>query len=170
MLSKKKITKLLNKVFRKRIIDSVNWNGSMGLKKIPAYARYAVDSQIVHRSKEFADKKDAFYGFNPIYPLCAVMQDGTIDTRFIEFNIVNHFLQEMNGEAAVEVVICMLIEWCKENKQIKDFDIDVIDKELARVEREYLAKKAAEEKAKAEADKAAEAKQAEISATTSLSC
>ena len=54
----------------------------------------------------------------------------------------------------------MLIEWCKENKQIKDFDIDVIDKELARVEREYLAKKAAEEKAKAEAEKAAEVKQA----------
>ena len=76
----------------------------------------------------------------------------------------------MNGEAAVEVVVCILIEWCKENKQIKDFDIDVIDKELARVEREYLAKKAAEEKAKAEADKATEAKQAEISATTSLSC
>ena len=38
MLSKKKITKLLNKDFRKRIIDSVNWNGSMGLKKIPIYS------------------------------------------------------------------------------------------------------------------------------------
>ena len=38
MLSKKKITKLLNKDFRKQIINSVNWNGPLGLKKIPIYS------------------------------------------------------------------------------------------------------------------------------------
>ena len=134
MLTKKKITKFLNKKFRQHyLVELPKYKN----KKITSYSQYVVDSQIIHRSKEFADKKDAFYGFNPIYPLCAVMQDGTIDTRFIEFNIVNHFLRQMNGEAAVEVVVCILIEWCKENKQIKDFDIDVIDQELARVEREY---------------------------------
>ena len=148
MLSKKRITKLLNASFRKQILDSVDWTKADQHKKIPQYARYIVDSQIAYRSKQFENDKSAYYGFNPIYPLCAILKDGGIDKRFVEFNIVNHFLKEKDGDSAVEVVKCMLIEWCKENKQIQDFDIDKIDAELAKIEKEYLEKQKTENKDK----------------------
>lgn len=138
MLNKKKITKLLGSEFRKLILGSVHW--PLETKKIPAYARYVVDSQIAYRSKKFENDKAAYYGYNPIYPLCAILKNGTIDKRFFEFNIVNHFLKDKDGDSAVEVVKCILVEWCKENKDIKDFDINVIDAELARIEKEYLDK------------------------------
>lgn len=135
---------MLGSEFRQLILGSVNW--PLETKKIPAYARYVVDSQIVHRSKKFENDKKAYYGYNPIYPLCAVMKDGSIDKRFFEFKIVNHFLKDKDGDAAVEVVKCILVEWCKENKDIKDFDISIIDTELARIEKDYLDKQHEEKK------------------------
>lgn len=141
MLSKKRVTKLLDKDFRQQIISSVNWNGKFKDKKILPYCKHVVDSQLASRSKAFVDNKNAFYGFSPICPLYAVLHDGTVDMRLIEFNIVNHFLRVADKDSAVEVVICMLIEWCKEDKHIKDFDIDAIEKALAHVEHEHFAKK-----------------------------
>lgn len=150
MLSKKKITKLLNPNFRQQILKPLGKENKINKlivdKKIASYARYVTDSQIVHRAKQFENDKLAYYGFNPIYPLCAVMNNGTIDKRFFEFNIVNHFLKNKDGNTAVEVVTCILIEWCKENKNIKDFDIDIIDAELAKIEKEYLEKQKKETK------------------------
>lgn len=145
---------MLNADFRKTILESAV--KLISNKKILQYSRYVVDSQIVHRDKRFENDKSAYYGFNPIYPLCAVLDDGTIDKRFFEFNIVNHFLKDKDGDSAVEVVKCMLVEWCKENKSIKDFDIDKIDTELAKIEKEYLAKQKEDEKKKQEEQKAKE--------------
>lgn len=154
MLSKKKITKMLNPNFRQHILKPLGKENKINKlvvdKKIASYARYVTDSQIVHRAKQFENDKSAYYGFNPIYPLCAVLNDGTVDKRFFEFNTVNHFLKEKDGDSAVEVITCILVEWCNENKNIKNFDIDIIDTELAKIEKEYLEKQKKEKEVKEE--------------------
>ena len=137
MLTQKRITKLINPNFRHRILNSIS-KQKFNTCKIEAYARYTVDGMILHRDKEHENDKSYGYGFTPINVLCAVMKDGTIDKRFFECNSVNHFLRMKDGDSAVEVVECILVEWLKECKQIQDFDIDKIDAELVKIEAAYI--------------------------------
>lgn len=134
-MNKKFLTRLLNADFRRRTLFSVNQRKADKMK-IPQYAQYVVDDMIVNRSKEHENDKDWHYGFTPINFLCAVKKNG-IDRKIFEFNSVNYFLRQKNGEAAVEVVKCMLMKWVQEDPTIIDFDIDVIDAELRKAQEEY---------------------------------
>jgi len=137
MITKKRLTKLINDGFRRSIISSMP-SAKLAKYKIPQFARYTVDSCIVHRNKEHENDKNYGYGFTPIQCLAAVMKDGSIAKRFFEFNSVNHFLKDKDGDRACEVVEAILIEWTKEDKNIEDFDMDKIDAEFAKIEAEYV--------------------------------
>lgn len=138
-LSKKNITKLLNPEFRKRVLASVPaaW---IKKTKADAYAYYVTDSQIVSRDKSLAGDKKSCYGFSPLNILCAVRNDGVVETHLMEFNVVNHFLVKKDGDSAAEVVLCMIVLWLGEDrmKTIRDFDIETIDKALHKLEQDFL--------------------------------
>jgi len=134
-LSKKVLTKLLNADFRKKILDTYTKDNY----KLFPYAKYIVDSTIMSRDKTREKDKNYGYGFSPINIVCAVLKDGTVQKRFLEFNTINHFLKDYQGAFAIEVAKCILILWLNENKNIKDFDYEVIDKELVKLEQEYIA-------------------------------
>jgi len=136
-LSRKNMTKLLDSDFRKKVLGSVK-ESFIKSKKIIEYSRYITDSQIVHRAKEYEDDKNAYYGFTPIYPICAVMTDKSVSKKFFEFNTVNHFLRLKDGFSAQEVVQCILICMAKEDKSIESYDVKTIDDELAKIEKQYL--------------------------------
>ena len=162
MITKKKLTKFLDSGYRRRVIMQMT-EARRQAYKIPQYARYVVDSQIVHRDPSKENDKEYGYGFSPVNFICAVMKDGTVDKRFFEFNTVNHFLRKKDGDSACEVVEAILVEWAKEDKNIRDFDMQVIDDELAKIEAEYVEqerKKAKEEQEKSEEKDNAEAVQA----------
>lgn len=144
-LSKKKLTKLLNKEFR----DSILCKCKADKYQVNEYAKYVVDSQIAARSDELKNDKDAFYGFSPIGFICAVKKDGNIEKKLLEMNTVNHFLREYKGQYAIDVVKCVLLLWLQQDKEIESFDYMKIDAELARIEQEYLER----EKAKLQAAK-----------------
>lgn len=153
--SKKNVTKLLNAAYRKKVLQSIpqRW---LDQTKASAYAYYTVDSQIISRDKSLQNDKNACYGFSPLNTLCCVKKDGVVDMQLVEFNIVNHFLVKQDGDAAAEVVLCMLAMWLSEDKlkTIRDFDIDTIDLALHNVEQKFLqeAKEAEEKKKKENAD------------------
>lgn len=151
--SKKNVTKLINPVFRKKVLESVPQKWLQETKAV-AYSYYVTDSQIISRSKELADDKNACYGFSPLNTLCAVRKDGVVETQLMEFNIVNHFLAKNDGDSAAEVVLCMLVLWLSQDKlkTIKDFDIDTIDAALHKLETEFIE---ANKKQKEEEDGAA---------------
>ena len=151
MLSKKRLTKMLNPAFRARMLNGIS-SDKLRKYKIPQMARYVVDSQLAGRDKTFAKDKSRSYGFCPVNVICAVLNDSSIDKRLFEFNIINGFLAKNDDKSAVEVVTCILIEWVKENKNIRDFDIDVIDRELARIESEYIASQKTKTESDAEQD------------------
>lgn len=138
MALREKYTKFLNDGFRKSFL---NLNSKLLVDKklqIPQYARYICDSQILHRSKEYENDKNASYGFSPINFLCAIHKDKSMSKTLFEFKIVNHFLKDKEGEKATEVVEVMLIDMVKSDKSIETFDIDIIDAELKKIEDEYL--------------------------------
>lgn len=137
MLTKKRITKLLDANFRKSILNKIS-DIKRTETKIRQYARYVVDSAIINRDTTKENDKEYGYGFSPIQFICAVMKNNSIEKRIIEFNIINHFLIKKDGESACEAVECILIEWLLEDKSIKNFDIDIIDNELAKIESEYV--------------------------------
>ena len=137
MITKKRLTKLINDSFRRSVISSMP-SAKLAKYKIPQFARYTVDSCILHRDKEHENDKAYGYGYTPIQCLAAVMKDGTIAKRFFEFNSVNHFLKDKDGDRACEVVEAILVEWAKEDKNIEDFDMDKIDAEFAKIELEYV--------------------------------
>lgn len=137
MLTKKRITKLLDANFRKSILNKIS-DIKRAETKTRQYARYVVDSAIINRDTTKENDKEYGYGFSPIQFICAVMKNNSIEKRIIEFNIINHFLIKKDGESACEVVECILIEWLLEDKSIKNFDIDIIDNELAKIESEYI--------------------------------
>jgi hypothetical protein len=137
MITKKKMTKLLNNEYRRSIISSIS-HYKLQKYNLIAYSRYVIDSQIVHRDKSLENDKNAYYGFSPINIICAILNDGTIIKKFIEFNIINHFLHERDGNSACEVLQCILIDWIKDNKNIKNFDIELIDAELEKIEKDYI--------------------------------
>jgi hypothetical protein len=136
MLNKKNITKLLNADKRHAIISSVSLH-KRNMLKSAEYARYVVDSQILHRNPELENDKNSSYGFSPINFLCAVTGDNIIKNRIFEFNIVNHFLHLKEGENACEVVEAILLMWKAEDKSIINFDPDIIDQYLADIEKSY---------------------------------
>lgn len=148
MITRKKLTKLLNGSFRHRTIEQLS-QARREAYKIPQYARYVVDSQIVHRDPSKENDKEYGYGFSPVNFICAVMKDGSVEKRFFEFNTVNHFLREKDGDSACEVVEAILVEWAKDDRNVRDFDMQVIDDELAKIEAEYVE----EERKKAEEGK-----------------
>lgn len=137
MISKKRLTKLLNPEFRISILNKISEKRRIETK-MRQYAQYVVDSMIVNRDQSKENDKNYGYGFSPVQFICAVMKDGTIEKRFFEFNIINHFLIKKDGISAREVVECILIEWLSEDKSIKNFDMNIIDDELAKIEAEYL--------------------------------
>lgn len=139
-LSKKNITKLLDSEYRSKILSMISEEQQIKLM-IPQYARYVVDSQIISRAEQFKNDKNAYYGFSPISFLCAVMSNGLIDKKLFEFNIVNHFLKDTDGNSAVDVVKCILIMWKKEQKDIVDFNVEKIDAELVRLDEEFAKQK-----------------------------
>lgn len=159
-LSKKTLTRLLNPSYRKSILNGIK-KADLENLYMADYARYVVDSQIMSRAKGYEEDKSAHYGFSPIGVICAVLADGTVDKKFFEFNTINHFLKLEQGEYAVEVVMCILVLWKQMDKRVKNFNPEVIDAELAKIESEMIEaqKKAAEEKAKEEKDNDASAQQ-----------
>lgn len=150
MLTGKKLTKLLNKSYRSSIIESIR-REAIDQMKIAQYARYLADTQIINRSREHKDDKAYGYGFSPINFVCAIHRDGHISKTLFEFNSVNHFLVTQDGDSAVEVLTCILIDLAKNDKTITSFDPDIIDAELVKIEREYLAEQ--KKKELEEADK-----------------
>ena len=50
-------------------------------------------------------------------------------------------MKDYDGSSAIDVVKCILILWSKEDKSIKSFDYEVIDKELVRLDKEIEEKK-----------------------------
>ena len=157
-LSKKTLTKLLNADFRKSILNTY----TKDTHKLFPYAKYLVDSTIMSRDKSHAEDKNYGYGFSPLGIVCAVMKDGSVKKRFLEFNTVNYFLRDYKGAFAVEAVKCILILWLNEEKSsIQDFDYMKIDSELAKIEKAYLD---AEKEAVAAAEERKQAASKEISA------
>lgn len=146
MLSKKNITRLLNPARRRAEIAKYSSAKRKALMSAE-YARYVVDSQILHRDASLENDKKSSYGFSPINFLCAVAKDGTVKNRMFEFNIVNHFLHLKEGENACEVVEAILLMWKTEDKTISNFSPDVIDRYLAEVEKSFAEKSEPEENA-----------------------
>ncbi len=128
---------MLDKSFREKILKMYKKDDLL----INEYARYVVDSTIMSRDKQHAEDKNYGYGFSPIGIICCVKNDGEVEKRFFEFNIINHFLKDYDGSSAIDVVKCILILWSKEDKSIKSFDYEVIDKELVRIDKEIEEKK-----------------------------
>ena len=148
----KKYTKFLNDDYRHKYLMLNRKLIERKDLKLPQYARYVCDSQILNRSKAYENDKNACYGFSPINFLCAVHKDGTISKDLFEFNIVNHFLKEKEGDKAVEVIEAMLIDLARLDPTVESFDIDKIDAELKRIEDEYLKQQVTEAKAKETGD------------------
>lgn len=146
MALREKYTKFLDSSFRRTFLLSNTKLLENPQLKLKQYARYVVDSQILNRSKEHENDKEFGYGFSPINFLCAIHKDGKMSKTLFEFNIVNHFLKEKEGEKAVEVVEVMLVDLVKNDKTISTFDIDIIDAELKKIEEEYLKAQAEEDK------------------------
>lgn len=152
-LTKKTLTKLLNADFRKSILNTY----TKDTYKLFPYAKYVVDSTIMSRDKNHEKDKNYGYGFSPLGIVCAVMKDGSVKKRFLEFNAVNYFLRDYKGAFAIEVVKCILILWLNEEKSsIQDFDYMKIDAELAKIEKAYLD---AEKEAEEASNKATESKE-----------
>ena len=142
-LSKKNLTKLLNPAFRKKILDSYKKDTFL----INDYARYVVDSQIIQRMKGLESDAKAGWGFPQLNMLCCIKKDGTIEKKLFEFNSVNHFLKDEDGDTAVDVVKCILILWLQADKKcIESFDYEKIDAELVRLDKEIAEKKVKDQK------------------------
>lgn len=145
-LSKKTLTRLLNKEFRKSILQSIDWSKNEQSKGIREYAKYVVDSQILQKVQGHDSDKKAGWGFPQLNILCAVKKDGSVEKKLFEFKTVNHFLKDKDGDSAVEVVACILAIWAKSDKSVACFDYEKIDTELIKLDQEAKALKAKEEK------------------------
>lgn len=145
-LSKKVLTKLLDNDFRKNILNKYASTQTTRIDRtIDDYANYVVTSTIASRAKEHEKDKAYNYGFSPIGIICAVMNDGSVDQRLLDFGTINNFLRQYKGEFAAEVVKCICIMWKAENSNIKNFDYNIIDEALIKMEKEYIEKQKAEQ-------------------------
>ena len=138
MLNKKFFTHLLNDNYRKSILlknDRIINDQNLKLKQ---YATYIVDKHRNDRDDNYKDIKQANYGFCPFDVFMWVAKDRTVKKLLFEFNSINHFLVEDNHSKAVEVAICMLSEFARENKKdIISFDIDKIEAESKKAQEAY---------------------------------
>lgn len=153
MALREKYTKFLNDKTRKLFLAENEKLLKDKTMKIPQYAQYVCDLQIINRSKTYENDKKACYGFSPINFLCGIHKDGTMSKTLFEFGILNHFLKNHEGEKAIEVAEVMLIDLVKDKKTIVSFDIDKIDAELKRIEDAYLEEQKALAEAEAEKEK-----------------
>ena len=139
MLNKKFLTKITNNQNYRRtfLLNNAKTlsNNDLGISR---YAHYVVDYQIINRNKDFAHDKLSYYGFNPIAPICYVANDGEVVVKMFEMKSINHFLVKQEGENAVEVAMCILVQIYEEcKKHIRNFDIDTIDAVLTKFDHEY---------------------------------
>ena len=139
MFSSKKMTRLLDGRFRKRILSKFSERRAEALM-VEKYAEAVVAECAKARDMSYAEDKSAYYGFSPVYFLCAVKKDGTVDKKLFEFKIVNHFIRSGEMREAREAVRCILTEWAAEDKGVLNFDPEKIEAELKKIEAEYSGK------------------------------
>ena len=129
----------MNDNYRKSILlknDKIINDASLKLKQ---YATYIVDKHKNERDENYKDIKQANYGYCPFDVFMWVSKNGSIKKLLFEFNAINHFLVEGNHNKAVEVAMCMLSEFVRENKKdIVSFDIDKIDAESKKIQEDYV--------------------------------
>lgn len=137
-LSKKSMTKLLNREFRKKILLSYGTNDKYG---IFPYAKYLCDAQILQKMQGYDNDVKSGWGFPQLNVICCIRKSGEVDKRLFEFSTVNHFLKDKDGDSALEVLSCILIMWLNSEKSdIDSFDYEKIDAELARLDEEIRQK------------------------------
>lgn len=139
-LNQKTLTKLINEKFRKSLLQKLKLDKIEGLR---AYAKYVVDSTILQKIQEYEGSAKSGWGFPQLNILCCIKKDGTIEKKLFEFNSINHFLKDKDGDTAVEVVECILGLWASMDKDIISFDYEMIDAELVKLDEQAreLAKK-----------------------------
>lgn len=130
-LNQKTLTKLINERFRKSLHNKLKLSKMPGLVE---YAKYVVDSQIMQKIPEYSDDASSGWGFPQLNVICAVKSDGTVEKKLFEFNSVNHFLKDKDGDSAVEVVECILALWANMDKDIVSYDYEKIDAELVKLD------------------------------------
>lgn len=130
-LNQKTLTKLINERFRKSLHNKLKLSKISGLVE---YAKYVVDSQIMQKIPEYSDDAGSGWGFPQLNVICAVKSDGTVEKKLFEFNSVNHFLKDKDGDSAVEVVECILALWANVDKSIVSYDYEKIDAELMKLD------------------------------------
>ena len=145
-LSKKTLTRLLNASFRKSILREVQKNKRLSQMGIFDAAKYFVDSQIIQKMQGHDNDKKSGWGFPQLNILCAVKDDGSVEKKLFEFKTVNHFLKDKDGDAAVEVVACILAIWAKNDKTVANFNYEKIDAELVKLDQEAKELKEREER------------------------
>lgn len=137
-LSKKAMTKLLDREFRKKIILSYC---SKDPYHVFPYAKYLCDAQILQRMQGYENDARSSWGFPQLNVICCVKKDGKVEKRLFEFSTVNHFLKDKDGDSALEVLSCILIMWLNaEKNDIVSFDYEKIDADLARLDEELRQK------------------------------
>ena len=138
MLNKKFFTRLMNDSYRKSILLKNNKIINHSNLKLKQYATYIVDKHNNERDENYKDIKQANYGYCPFDVFMWVSKDGSVKKLLFEFNAVNHFLVEKNHSKAVEVAVCMLSEFVRENQRdIMSFDIDKIEAESKKIQEDY---------------------------------
>lgn len=194
-LNKKTLTRLLNPSFRKSILESMSAK-KKALMGIEEYARYVVDSQILQKMSGYDNNRDAGWGFPQLNLICAVKKETTekrivdkdktsyangkivfktvkeekniVEKKFFEFRTINHFLKDKDGDSAVEAVKCILILWAKADKEIANFDYEVIDAELVKLDQQAKELAAKEEKINATGRKIKELIESTISSLAGI--
>ena len=139
MFPNKKMTRLLDAKFRRRILFGMSERRAKEMM-IGEYAAAVVAECAKSRDMSYSEDKSAYYGFSPVYFLCAVRKDGTVDKKLFEFKVVNHFIRSGEMEEARETVRCMLTAWAAEDKGVLNFDPERIEAEMKRIEAEYSGK------------------------------
>ena len=146
-LTKKNLTKLLNKEARARVLGSMS-KAKADTYGIEKYASFVIAEQLRTRDLTLKEDKGSFYGFSPLIAICAMLADGKMFSFMIEGNTVNHFLRANDVMAAAEVIKCVLISLVQSRKDIRDFDIKQIEAEMLKLRTQQAMHALAEEERK----------------------
>lgn len=130
-LNQKTLTKLINDKYRKSLLSKLKLDKTFGLSE---YAKYVVDSSIMQKIPEYEKSAKSGWGFPQLNIICCIKKDGSIEKKLFEFNSVNHFLKDKDGDSAVEVVECILALWANTDKNIVSYDYEKIDAELVKLD------------------------------------
>lgn len=142
-LSQKTMTKLLGSSYRKNLLQLIDKKNAAEIRD---YAKYVTDGQILQRMAGYENDSKSGWGFPQLNILSCFKKDGSFEKKFFEFKAVNHFLKEKDGDAAAEVVACILWLWKCSDSSIASFDYEKIDAELVKIDREIAEKQAREQK------------------------